>query len=73
MINVIENSNACVCNYDLVSSNGTLLAKAKLTKWEAHMKNYAFGLNHVDKRYEFVSCVDDTSDSSVKLILPDLV
>jgi hypothetical protein len=71
MINVIENSNAQVCNYDLVSLDGELLEKAKLTKYEARMKNYAFGLNHVDKRYILVSCKPDSLWESVQLILPD--
>jgi hypothetical protein len=34
------------------------------------MKNFAFGLNHVDKRYELIFC-DDEVDDEVMLILPD--
>jgi hypothetical protein len=69
MIDVIENSNAPVCNYNLVSHEGNVIETAKLTKYEAYMKNYAFGLNHVKKRYELIFC-DDSTDDSVKLILP---
>lgn len=71
MINVIENSKATVCKYNLVSSNGDVIEKAHLTQYEAHIKNYAFRLNRVDKRYELIFCEDDTTQESVKLILPD--
>mgnify|MGYP000856832246 CR=1 FL=1 len=71
MINVIENSKAPVCKYNLVSSNGDVIETAHLTKYEANIKNYAFGLNHVDKRYELIFCEDGATHESVKLILPD--
>jgi len=71
MINVIENANAPLCEYNLISINfGIVLGSAKLTEYEAKLKNYAFGLNHSDKRYELVSCEDDTQKSPI-LILPD--
>lgn len=70
MINVIENSNAPVCKYNLVSTTGEVLEKANLTKYEAHIKNYAFRLNRVDKCYELIFCEDDATEESVKLILP---
>ena len=77
MIDAIENSNAPLCDYDLVSSDGTVIKSTKLTKLEAQLKNFAYGLNQVDKRYELVSCEevkigssDDMYDST-RLILPD--
>jgi hypothetical protein len=77
MINAIENSNAPLCNYNLVTTNGDYLGRARLTKYEAHIKNFAFGLNHVDKRYELVSCEEteivpsDDSCDTTHLILPE--
>ena len=71
MINVIENSNAPLCNYNLVSTDGDVLGTVKLTKYEARIKNYAFGINHINKRYELIFCEDDATEESVKLILPD--
>tara|TARA_B100000900_G_C20381581_1_gene634784 strand:- start:104 stop:337 length:234 start_codon:yes stop_codon:yes gene_type:complete len=77
MIDAIENSNAPLCDYDLVSSDGTVISSTKLTKLEAQLKNFAYGLNQVDKRYMLVSCEeteigssDDMYDST-RLILPD--
>ena len=70
MINVIENSNAPVCDYRLVTSDGDLLGKAKLTQYEARIKNYAFRINRADKLYELISCEGSDKDEKVKLILP---
>tara|TARA_B100000676_G_scaffold222030_1_gene219180 strand:- start:350 stop:568 length:219 start_codon:yes stop_codon:yes gene_type:complete len=69
MIDVIENSNAPVCDYNLVSSDGEILSTARLTKLEASMANFAFGLNHIDKRYELVWC-DQIDNTGPRLILP---
>ena len=41
----------------------------KLTHKEAKQKNYAFGLNHIQKSYKKVGNVQN--DSNTKLILPD--
>tara|TARA_B100000579_G_scaffold427296_1_gene435722 strand:+ start:630 stop:863 length:234 start_codon:yes stop_codon:yes gene_type:complete len=77
MIDVIGNSNAPVCDYNLVSVSGGVVGSAKLTKLEAQLKNLAYGLNHVDKRYELVSCEEteivpsDDLSNSPHLILPD--
>lgn len=38
-------------DYVLVDSNGKVYENVKLTKKESDIKNYAFGLNHVSKRY----------------------
>ena len=38
-------------DYILVDSEGKVLGTAILTKRESEMMNYAFGLNHVAKRY----------------------
>lgn len=70
MIDVIENSNAPVCEYNLVDTvNGNVISKAKLTKYEVKVKNYAFKLNRVNKEYQLLTCEDETNHST-KLILP---
>jgi hypothetical protein len=38
-------------DYILVDNNGKVHGTAKLTKRESDTMNYAFGLNHVFKRY----------------------
>jgi hypothetical protein len=70
MIDVIENSKAPLCDYNLVdTSSGCIIGKAKLTKYEVNVKNYAFRLNRVNKEYELLTCEEDTSEHT-KLILP---
>lgn len=72
MIDVIKNSNAPICDFNLVSLGGKILSTARLTKLEASMANFAFGLNHIDKRYELVWCdQENLDDTGPKLILPD--
>ena len=70
MINIIENSNAPLCEYNLIdTTTGRVLAKAKLTKHEAQIKNYAYGLNRANKKYELLVCEEDYGGKT-KLILP---
>jgi hypothetical protein len=71
-MDVLENSKQPLCEYNLINSNGEIISTAKLTKLEAEIKNYAFGLNRANKRYELDSCIEtiEDDDSSVKLIVP---
>ena len=70
MINVIENSNAPVCEYNLIDTlNGNVIGKANLTKYEVTVKNYAFRLNRVNKEYELLTCGNELFEKT-KLILP---
>lgn len=69
MIDVLENSNAPLYNYNLINVDGDILESVKLTEFEAKQKNYAFGLNHIPKSYKKVGNVQN--DSNTKLILPD--
>jgi hypothetical protein len=70
MINIIENSNAQICEYNLIDTiTGNVLDNAKLTKYEVHIKNYAYALNRTNKKYELLVCEEDYQDKT-KLILP---
>ena len=70
-MNVIENSNSPLCEYNLISiRSGEIKSRAKLTEYEAKQKNYAFRLNRSDKEYVLVSCEEETQKSPI-LIVPE--
>ena len=70
MINAIENSVAQLCEYNLIDTNtDKVISKAKLTRYEAHIKNYAYAMNRANKKYELLVCEED-SQKKAKLILP---
>ena len=55
MINIIENSVAerrkCVLIYTDLRPSYSLIKRCTLTDYERRVKNYAFGLNQVNKKY----------------------
>lgn len=67
MIDVLQNSKLPLKKYNLVSNN-KVVQTVKLTEFEAKTKNYAFGLNHVNKRYVLNSSQEE--QSGVFLVLP---
>jgi hypothetical protein len=60
--------------YVLIDFDQNILSEANLTKLEAQFKNFAFGVNHVNKRYklkkEFNPKKKDNKPSGSRLILP---
>ena len=72
MIDYSINANTKLCEYNLEDFDGNVLGTAKLTKLEAQIKNFAFGLNGCETRYRLVHCdVKSEDESTTIIVLPD--
>lgn len=70
MNNVLENSYAPLYDFKLKNETGNLSDVVRLTDHEVRLKNNAFKLNRVNKKYIKVVSTNESTES-VKLILPE--